>query len=163
MAQIDIAGAILYVKDGGSNYVEVKIGEGNFQYTEEYEREFVKSRGELDTVRDGEEQPLQINFDFIWEYVSSATGATIEDALKKKGAASSWESTSPDPDAPYCVDLELVYVPGGGNCLGEDVVEHLLFKEFYHESLGHSLKDGTIDCRGKCNAVQPITSRTDAA
>lgn len=164
MPQIDLANTKIYIRDRGSNFIEVKIGEGNLQYSENKSIEFVLGRGELDTVRENNEQPLDVNFDFIWEYISSTTGATIEDALKRKGAASTWVSASTDPDAPYCVHLEIVHMPGGGTCTNpdEDIVEHIFLNEFHYEQLGHSLKDGTIDCRGKCNATQATTLRTES-
>lgn len=156
--QIDLANTTVYIRDGSTNFIEIKIGEGNIQYSENRTVDYVDARGELDTTREGNEQPIDVNFDFIWEYISSATGATIEDALKKAGAASGWISASSDPDAPYCVDLEIIHKPP---CSGTGIVEHVFLNLFTYEQLGHSLKDGTIDCRGKCNATKATTTRTD--
>lgn len=165
MAQIDLANAVMLIRDGGTNHIEIKIGEGNLQHTETRNIEFLKARGILDTVRENDQEPMDVNFNCVWEYISSAVGATFENALKKTGAASSWVSSSVDPAAPYCVDIELIYTPGGDPPCGGDgdsggAVEHIFFNEFHYETLGHSLKDGTIDCKGKCNTVSATTART---
>lgn len=166
MAQLDLANATMYIRDRTSNSMEIKIGEGNLQYTEKRNIEMVLSRGELDTAREADEVPLEANFDFIWEYISSDVDGTIEDALKRTGACSAWVSASTDPNAPYCVNIEIVHAPGGAEsaCGGDGDaaggVEHVFLTRFYFENLGHSVKDGTIDCSGKCNATRATTSRS---
>jgi hypothetical protein len=161
MPQIDLASAIIYIRDRGTNFIEVKIGEGNLDYTEAREINFVKSRGELDTAREGEEQELDVRFSFIWEYIKGDGTITVEDALKKRGGAASWVSASLDPDAPYCVNIEVIHVPANGDCDNaiEKPLEHIFLTEFHYERLGHSLKDGAVDCSGKCNSTQATQTR----
>lgn len=142
----------------GPNRLDVKLGEGNLTYSEKKNREYSKDRGKLDTVRDGDEEPMDIRMDFLYEFLRSTTGdelPTIQEALKKQGAASTWVSVSSDPCEPYAVDLELEYIPP---CTGEDR-EISLFPDFRHESLDHDFKAGTVACSGKCNAIEPIITR----
>lgn len=163
---IDLAKATLYIRDAGSNYIEVKIGEGNLSYTEARNLEMVLSRGDLDTVRENNDEAMEVSFSFIWEYVSSTTYITIEDALKQRNGAAGWVSANPDTNAPYAVNLELVHMPGATSTCGDGStggnIEHVFLLQFNYENLGHSLKDATVDCSGKCNAKQATTSRTSS-
>lgn len=158
-AQIDVKQTRLYIRDSGTNQVEVKIGEGNFTWTETINRDYILDRGVLDEVRDGDEAPVEVSFDILWDYIkgSSATGAapTIEEALKKIGNASAWASSDTDACRPYSVDLVLIYDP---TCTTGDV-EAITFSDFRFESLDHDLRGGSIACSGKCNVVVPTLTR----
>lgn len=159
-AQIDLKNCILRIKDGGStpNTLIVKMGEGNFTYSERKNREYAKNRGLLDLVRDGDEEPVEVKFDGVWEYIRDETGgtATIEDALKQRGAASDWVSTDADACQPYAVDLELDNTP---NCVDVDK-EILTFADFRWEQVDHDLRAGTISVTGHCNVVEPTSVRS---
>lgn len=155
---IDLKNATLYVRDAGTNYLEVRIGEGNLTYSSHRNIEFIKSRGELDRVNEGEEEPCSVAFQFIWEHITTHSGEVIalEDALRGTGGASSWESTAmTDPGAPYCPDLVLVY---SRNCPSTAYAETLYFSQFHVEDLAHDLRAGTVDCTGKANVPFPIAS-----
>lgn len=162
-AQIDLKNVTLRIQDGSTpspNHIDVTIGEGNFTYDETKNRDYQLDRGKLNTVRDGDEAPMDISFDFIWDYItgSSDSGAipTVEDALKRKGPAADWATTDSDPCAPYCVDLILLNVP---ICTAEGDKETLTFPDFRYEKLAHDTKAGTVACTGKCNAVEPTVLR----
>jgi hypothetical protein len=157
MAQIDLRNAEIKIKDGSTNSITVSIGEGTLKYSEKRQLDFVKSRGLLDTVRENEEVPLDLSFSFIWEFITAASGEaiTVEDALKKKGGAAAWVSASPDPRAPYCVDIEVTYTPP---CVAIDK-ETLLFDEVHWIELAHSLEDGTVAFQGSCNRTQANITR----
>lgn len=158
-AQIDVKDTRLYINDGVAEQIEVKIGEGNFTWTETANRDYILDRGLLDEVRDGDEAPVEVSFDILWDYIkgSSATGAvpTIEEALKQIGLASAWVSSDSDLCRPYAVDLVLVYDPA---CSTGDV-EKITFADFRWESLDHDLRGGSIACSGKCNIVVPTLTR----
>ncbi len=156
-AQIDVKQTRLYINDGGSNQIEVKIGEGNFTWTETKNMDYILDRGSLDEVREGDEAPVEVSFDILWDYIKSASGGTvtIEDALKKIGEASDWASSDSDLCRPYAVDLVLVYDP---TCTTGDV-EAITFTDFRYESLDHDLRGGSIACSGKCNVVTPSLTR----
>lgn len=144
----------LKIKDGGSNSVEVKFGEGNFTYSEKRNINYVLNRGRLTnaTIREGDEVPIDISFQGVWEYVTSRSAdsageITIKDALTKSGKASGWTSSSADPCEPYAVDLEIVYDPG--SC-GDS--ETLLFSDFRYESIDFDMKAATVSVTGKALA-----------
>lgn len=160
MALIDLKNATIRLQSG-DDHIDVKIGEGNLDFTEKRNIEVVKSRGELYTMREGDEEAMEVSFQFVWESLESATGEdppTIEDVLKHQGNAVNWNSTNPDPDAPFCIDIEVDYVKPTA-CGGDpDEPETLLLKQFNYEQLAHSLKDATVDCSGKCNETVATNS-----
>lgn len=160
MAQIDLRNSTITFVDGsGSNSISVKIGEGNLTYDERRNIEPVKRRGTLSTVREGDEEPVNVEISFVWEYITSTNTSdppTVEDVLKRRGPAASWTSSSPDVDAPYCVDITIEYEPP---CLGEDSWELISLSQFHYNSLRHSLKDGTVDMQGLCNQIMAEATR----
>lgn len=156
---VDIANAAVATTYKTPNSITVKIGEGNFTYSEKRNMEYVLDRGKLDTVREGDEVPMEISFDFTWEFISAASGdsaPTVEEALKRSGKASQWTSTSEDACEPYAVDISLKNVPGCG-FTGQNEV--LLFPDFRWESLEHDASNGAVAVQGKCNAKNAVTLR----
>lgn len=144
----------------GGRFVEVKIGDGTLSYTENRELEYVLDRGTLDTVREGDDQPVEVNMDFIWEFLRSATGdpPSVEDAIKNRGEASDWEtSDTEDACAPYAVDIEIEYVPP---CGGEQR-EFILLQDFRWDSLEHNAVDAVVSMTGRCNVKEATVSRVD--
>ena len=117
----------------------------------------MKSRGILDTVREGDEEPIDVNFQFVWEFITADSGdpPSIEDALKRIGQAAAWVSSNADSLAPYSVDIEIVYIP-----VCHSVKEEIIILEWFnYTELAHSLKDATIDCKGTCNKTQALVTR----
>lgn len=139
------------------NQLEVKIGTGNLQYTEKRNIEYVRDRGSLDTVREGDEEPVEVRMDFTWEFLLADTSAvpTVEDALKNRGNASTWVSSSDDACEPFAVDIEVWYNPP---CSGEKD-EIITLEDFRFEQLDHNLKDGQVSISGKCNVTQASVTR----
>lgn len=164
-ASIDLKYATITVKDGttpvsAQNSLEIKIGEGNLTYTERREIIYTTDRGTLDDVREGVQQPMDVAFDFLWEYITALTGSgtpTVEDALKKKGEASTWVSTDSDTCRPYAVDLVISYVP---DCTPTGNTEVITLPDFRYEELNHDLTAASISCTGKCNAVEAAVVRS---
>jgi len=138
--------------------LEVKVGEGNVTWTETLNRDYIKDRGNLDTVRNGDQEPVDVKFEFTWEWITAVTGSgvpTLEDALKNRGEASTWVTTDSDVCAPYCVDIIIWYDPGcGGNN-----TEKIELPYFRYESLDHNISDSQISCTGKCNVVEATATR----
>ncbi len=154
VAATTIGGSVTF----GGRKLEVKVGDGTFNYNEAQAREYLLNRGSIDTVRDGDDTPMEVSFEFVWEYITAVTASavpTLEDVLKQNGEASTWVSTSSDLCEPYCVDLEINYDPG---CGGENT-ETIVCPYFRYESLDHNLKDSQISCSGKCNATEAIATR----
>lgn len=141
-----------------SQQIEVKLGDGNLTYTENKEYEYELDRGNLDAVREGDEQPMDVTLDFVYEFVTTGTGETITpvDALKGKGGAAEWVSSSADPCEPYAVDIEVEHVPP---CGGADT-ETTLFPDFRHDTLEFDLDDASISATGRCNATEPTVTRS---
>jgi hypothetical protein len=137
--------------------IEIKIGEGNLTYTEAKDYQYLLDRGLLDTVKEGDEQPLEISLEFVYEHVTTGTSEAITpvDALKRKGAAGEWVSSSSDQCEPYSVDIEVEHAaPCGTN---QD--ETTIMPEFRYDSLDFNLQDATIAVAGKCNTTEAIVVR----
>lgn len=141
--------------------VEVKIGDGNLTYTENIEYEYELDRGSLDTVKKGDDQPMDVTIDFVYEFVSTGTGEAITpvDALKGIRGAAEFTSSSTDPCEPYAVDLEVEHDPG--SCAGLVQKEITLFPDFRYDSLEFDLDEATISATGRCNAEEPTITRED--
>jgi len=137
--------------------VEIKIGEGNLTYTENKEYEYLLDRGDLDTVREGNEVPMDVSCEFVYEFVRTGTSEAITpvDALKGIGGASDWTSSSEDPCEPYCVDLVIEHDPPCGTAENEITT----FPTFRHDSLEFDLSAATIAVQGRCNATEPTIVR----
>lgn len=137
--------------------VEVKIGDGNLTYTEAREYEYELDRGSLDTVRQGDDQPMEVTIDFVYEFVTTGTGEAVTpvDALKGQGGASEWVSSSSDLCEPYCVDIEIDHEP---DC-GATEKELTVFPTYRWDSLEFDLSEATISSSGRCNVVEPTITR----
>lgn len=139
----------------------IKIGTGNVTYDEQRQMQYTLDRGSLSTVREGDDVPMPVVLDFIWEFITAAsadTTPTIEDAFKQRGLAASWTTSSIDVCEPYAIDIEIEHVPPCNN----QQVERLLFPDFRWESLNHDLRAAVVAVTGKCNAKQAIVSRSAA-
>jgi len=138
--------------------LEIKIGDGNVTYTEASEFEYDLDRGVLDTVRAGDQVPMDVSLDFVYEYITTGTGEEISpmDALKQIGGASDWVSSSADPCEPYAIDVEVVHTP---ICTTQEI-ETTVFPDFRSESREPDLGEASVSVSGRCNAVQPTVTRT---
>jgi hypothetical protein len=160
MAAIDLKKATLTVKDGSTtpNELVVKIGEGNLTFSEKRNIEYSLDRGLLDTVKEGDQVPMEVNFEFLWEYIMGKDSSTpgLKEALTKTGGASGWVSSDTDACRPYAVDLELEYLPTPASCGDKETI---LLPDFRYESLDYDLRNAQISCAGKCNALSPSVTR----
>jgi hypothetical protein len=141
--------------------VEIKMGEGNITWTESKEYEYLRERGDLDTVKEGDEQPVELTMEFVYEYIRTQSGQTITpyDALNRTGEASEWVSASSDLCEPYAVDILLKHcVP-----CGTDYDEDVLFPDFRHDSLDFDVDAATISVTGRSNVSAPTVTRSDDA
>lgn len=164
-AQIDLKNATITIKDGGvgslQNSIEVTIGEGNLTYTERKNIDYTLDRGNLDEVREGDQVPVDVSIDAIWEYITggSASGATptIEDALKNRGPASGWISSDSDACRPFAVDLEIEYLPTPSTCGDKEII---IIPDFRYEEIAHDLRAGTFAISGRANVVEATAVRS---
>jgi hypothetical protein len=140
------------------NMITLKIGEGTLTYNEKRNMQYTLDRGRLDEVREGDEVPMDVKFDVVWDYIKGSSVAlsppSPSDAMKKIGNASAWVSSDTDACKPYAVDLVVTYVPA---CTGDQ--EEIILPDFRYEDLAMDLKAGTISCSGKCNAKQATVLR----
>jgi len=138
--------------------LDIKIGDGNVTYTEANEYEYDLDRGVLDTVREGDQVPIDVSIDFVYEFITTGTSEEITpmDALKQIGGATLWVSSSADPCEPYSVDLEVVYTP---LCTTSEI-ETTLFPEFRSESREVDFGEASVSVSGRCNVTAPTVTRT---
>lgn len=160
MAVLDLKKVTVKLQDGTSPTklnISVKLGEGNLSYTEKRPIDYLKDRGLLDTVRLGDEEPVEVKLEFLWEYITSDSGATVptvEEALKNSGPASAWvSSATADTCAPFALDLVFIYDP---TCSGAGVTfskETITLKYYRYETLEHDMKASQVSTSGNCNVT----------
>jgi hypothetical protein len=165
-APIDIKNCTIQIRDNTPTTplkINVRLGNGNMTWSEKRPVEYIRDRGHLDTVRKGDEEPMEVRLDATWIFIKSDTvttansePVTVTEALKGTGAASAWVSTSADPCEIYAVDLVLINNPNCTAFFGEKIT----FPDFRYENIEHDLKNGTLVITGKCNATEPIVSRS---
>lgn len=140
--------------------LEIKVGDGNLTYTEARELEYRLDRGTLDSVREGDDQPLSVNMNFTWEFTRTGTSeaTTPHDAIKGINGASQWISSDQvDNCAPYAVDVVIVYTPA---CSGQSVEsETIVFEDFRYDNLTMDLDAATIAVVGRCNRTEATITR----
>lgn len=158
--QIDLKQTLLKLKDGTTptaNEITIKIGEGNLTYSENRAIEYTLDRGLLDEVRLGDEAPMDVAFDLLWEFIvgntdSAGVPPTVEDVLKNQNNASGWISTDADACRPFAVDVVVEHVPVCGAGAPTQEQEIITLPDFRYETLDHDLRAGTIAVSGRCNA-----------
>jgi|GEM_PF-3494584 hypothetical protein len=154
-------GAGTYVDGGVLTFlpqrIEIKVGDGNLTYTEADEFEYELDRGKLDTVREGDDQPLSVDLEFVYESITTGTGETIApmDAIKRRGSATEWVSSAADLCEPYAVDVIVEHVPP----CGTKESERTTFPDFRSESRAPDFSEAQISVSGRCNVRVPITER----
>lgn len=159
MPVFDLKNCSVKFKDDGSEELTAKVYEGNFSFTEKRNVVYIKDRGLLSTVRLGDQEPLEVKIDLIWEFISASTGSgtpTPIEAIKGIGEASGWASTSDDPCEPYCCDIELINTPP---CEGFDI-ETIILPMFRWEQIDQNTKEGQLSVTGKCNVVAVTATRS---
>jgi len=141
--------------------LDIKIGEGNLTYTEHNEYEYLKDRGNLDTVKEGDEVPMDVKLEAVFEHITQGTGEPVSpmDAIKGVGGAAEWVSASDDLCEPYCVDIIVLHTPPCGTA----ELERVTFPDFRSETREINYKDSTISITGKCKATEPLVEREAAA
>ncbi len=153
---VPVGGAIITI---GPHALEIKIGEGTLTYNEKRNMEYVHNRRAVAFVRTGDDEPMDVNFDFIWEFLKAASGETItiEEALKGTAAAvaAGWVTSGSDPCEPYSTDIRITYTPPCSNVAKEIIT----LAEYRWEGGNHDLKAGTVSSSGKCKVSQAELQR----
>lgn len=141
--------------------LSIKIGDGDLSWTETRNFEYDLDRDQLDTVRQGEDAPVEVDLSFTFEYVTSETSnpPTPVEALKNIGRASEWVNSSSDPCEPYATDIYVIHdIP-----CGTDADQDFLLPDFRYESLQYSMADASISVSGRCNVTDITSTRGDLA
>lgn len=163
--QFDLKNSYVRLVDGATgtgkpNKLTIKIGDGNLNFDESKVFIYTLDRGRLDTVRQGDEMPMDVNFDFKWTHIkahtTSAAFITVEDALKRRNGASAWVSSASDLCEPYALDVEVWYDP---QCTTEQI-ETITLPDFRYEKLAYDAKASMVKCSGKCNATEATIVRS---
>jgi len=138
--------------------VEIKLGDGDLSWTKNRDFEYLLDRGDLDSVREGDQQPLDVNIDAVYEHITTGTSEVITpyDALNKVGGAAAWVSSAADACEPYAVDVEVAHAAPCGSSQDETT----LLADFRYESFDVSLRDAAIVVSGRCNTVSPVITRS---
>lgn len=142
----------------GPHVVEAVLGSGNLNIDEKRKREYIMDRGYLSSVRDGDDEPIEVSFDCQWIFLKGASAAETpypDEILKNQGNAANWITSASDPCEPYAIDIILKYIP---QCPGVDM-EWITIPDFRYESLKHDAKTGMIACTGKSFATQMTSVR----
>ncbi len=137
--------------------IEVKIGDGNLTWTVNREFEYLLDRGDLDTVREADQVPLDVTLDMVYEFITTGTDniVTPYDALNGVGGADEWVSSSDDPCEPYAVTLEIEHDPP----CGSEETEITTLTDFRYDTLEADLSAATVVATGRCNSVLPDFER----
>lgn len=140
-----------------SNKIDVKIGTGNLTYSEKKTIQYILDRGQLSDVREGDQVPMDVTMDAVFEHVISGTGEAITpvEAVKGSGTASEFVSSATDKCEPFSVDLQVL---NALNC-GTTQSENFLFPDFRYDQIDYDFNKGTISFKGKCNATEPVITR----
>lgn len=156
MSQRSLREATIKIKDGTSgtpNEITIKVGDGNLTWSEKRAIEYTHDRGTIYSVREGDDEPMDVKFDFIWEWIQGTSTIYPDEAITQRGGAASWLSAGDDCE-PYAVDIEITF---NVECPGSNTSkqEVITLPEFRWESLDHDIKQGQISCSGKCKSKVP--------
>ncbi len=161
-AQVDLKNMVATLMDGTPttpNSLGIVIGEGNLTWTESRNVEYKLDRGKLKNVRLGDEIPVDVSLDAIWDFLTytTATGGavTVSDFLKKRNNAAGYISTDSDVCNLYAVDIKLVNTPPCGGV----PTEVIMLADFRWDSIVTDPKAGTLAITGKCNITMAGVTR----
>lgn len=166
MAAIDLKNATVTIQDGTSptpESLEIKIGTGQLNYTRRKNYEYRLDRGVLDEVVEGDQVPVELSMDAVWDFITgdSTPTVTVEDAIYNEGQAAAvpWVSTDADPCSPYCTDVLVSYIPACSSVEQEDVT----FGQFRADEVQHNYREGQLSIRARCNITKPTAVRSAQA
>lgn len=137
---------------------DVKVGDGNITYTLNKNIEYELDRGLLDTVREGDEAPMDITLDFSYENVRTGTGEAVSpvDIFLQEGAAAEWRSSSDDECEPYAIDVLIKHTAPCGTSLNELTI----FEDVRCDSIDFDIDGASISVTARSNRTRPTYSRT---
>lgn len=133
--------------------VELKIGEGNVEYSETQEAIVDTDRGLLDGMRAGTDQPLTWSASFVYNWMRASSGdpITVYEALKQKGDASTWVNSSVDKCEPYQFDFYMIDTPP----CGSEEVEITIFRYSRVTSINPSVEAASVSLDATSKSTEP--------
>lgn len=164
MAAIDLKNTIITIYDGTPstpNSMQIRIGIGNITYTTKRQFIYTLNRGKLDTVRKGDEIPMEVKFEATYESYqlgsADAPLVSIRDFLTQQGNASSFITAGADPCEPYAVILTIVQA----QCVAiTDPTETITIPELRIDKKTFDIKAGQISFSGKAKVEAPTIVRS---
>lgn len=160
MAAKDLKNAVIKIQDGTGtpNEIEVTVGEGNLTWSVKNPLEYRKDRGNLGSVRNADQEPVEVTLEAEFDNVISngVEPVTVTEALTKTGAASAWVTTSSDACEPYAVNLIVEFEP---ECDDGTLAERLTFSDFRPDNRDYDVGAGQISIPGKCNVTDITAER----
>lgn len=162
MARIDLKKTTITLRDGTPstpNELDLHIGVGNITYDVTKQFVYVTNRGLLDTVRKGDQVPVDVKFEATFDTyevrAASAPTVSVADFLKQQGNASAFITTGADACEPYSVDI---IITQDQDCAGVET-EVITLTEFRYEKGTFNVKTGQISFTGKCKIITPTILR----
>lgn len=158
---MDLKNCTVILKDGTTPTpfeLELKIDEGNIQWERKRNIEVKKDRGNLDYLKEGDQEAMTLQLECRYTSIKSSSGDPITpyEFLTKTGAASAYKSTS-DLCAADTVDVVVETNQSCGTTVEDEITT---FADFAYESIGGDFKAGTLSVSGVCNVVGPTAVRT---
>jgi len=137
--------------------IKIKIGDGDFKWSENNQYKYDLDRGLLDTVRDGDDVPMDVSTNFTFEQIKSGTSEVITptEAFDGADAAAEWVSSDPDSCQPYAIDVVVTDVRPCGSVEPATYV----FPMFRSEKRDYDIKNASVAASGKCNVTRPVITR----
>ncbi len=128
--------------------VEIKVGEGNVTFSEKRNMTYELDRGTLDSVRQGDDVPVEVKLEFVYEFVKASNGEAVTpvEAIKGINGASTFITSSSDSCEPFSVTIVIEHRVPCGDTDGEITP----MTDFRWEGLDYDLKAATISVSGKC-------------
>lgn len=137
--------------------LEVKVGEGNIEHTKNKDPQIDLDRGVLDGARSGNEQPMDVSFGIVYDWLRSSTTdvPTADEVLERDGEAADWSNAAADECEPHQVTLKVIDAPDCGSAKAEVII----YPYFLPQTINASVEAASISVTGVCVATKPLVYR----
>lgn len=160
MSKVDLKNATVKLIDGSvePKTITLNVGTGTLTITQTRNLNYELNGGSLDTVREGDEAPLEVALDISWENLKATTDVTPYEFITGSGAG--LLSSDTDSCAPYACTLivELDPTIRTPSCSADDDRNKIEIADFRFETVNMSLADGQLSIAGKANVTAPTVT-----
>jgi hypothetical protein len=147
--------------------LENKVGEGTFDWSEKKELIQDYDRDLLDGVREGKQQPVDVNTSFVFDFLRASSGGSIRpyEAINRIGGAAGWHNAAidkdgnPSPCEPYALQLVVVTQPP----CGSEQAEVFFFDNFRATEVNPTIQDAVVNLTGQASIVRADIRRMSEA